>query len=81
MLFKLDKHQLPQKKAKVEFHTCRGYRPKNGNYYRFSKENPSSLGSPAAKTECESRLLEFFVVFDDCPITELTPFDSFDSFS
>jgi hypothetical protein len=33
----------------------------------FSKENPSSLSSPAAKTECGARLLDFFVVFDDCP--------------
>jgi hypothetical protein len=58
---KLDKHQLPQKKAKVEFHTCRGYRLKNGHYYRFSQENPSSLGSPAAKTEWGARLLDFLL--------------------
>jgi hypothetical protein len=47
--------------------SCRGYRPKNGYYYRFLKENLSSLGSPAAKTECGAQLLDFFVVFDDCP--------------
>jgi hypothetical protein len=58
---------LPQKKAKIEFDTCRGYRPKNGSYYRFSKENPSSFGSPAAKTECGARFLNFFVVFGDYP--------------
>jgi hypothetical protein len=32
-----------------------------------SKENSSSLSSPDAITECGFRLLDFVVVFDDCP--------------
>jgi hypothetical protein len=43
---------------------CQGYRPRNGYYYRFSKENPGSLSSHAASTEYLARLLDFFVVFD-----------------
>jgi hypothetical protein len=31
---------------------CRGYRPENGYFYRFLKENLSSLSSPATRTEC-----------------------------
>jgi hypothetical protein len=44
---------------------CQGYRPRNGYFYRSlrnGKEVPSSSSSPA---ECEARLLDFFVVFDD----------------
>jgi hypothetical protein len=48
----------------------RGYRPRNGYYYRFSKENPRSLSSPAVITECVARLLDFFFVFDDFAIKE-----------
>jgi hypothetical protein len=58
---------------------CRGYRPKNGYYYRFSKENPSSFDSPAAKTEFGAGPLDFFVVFDDCP-SKKAPLKKLDQF-
>jgi hypothetical protein len=33
-------------------------------YYRFLRENPSSLSWPATRTECVARLVDFFVVFN-----------------
>jgi hypothetical protein len=38
----------------------------NGNQYRFLKENPCFLSSPAIRIEFGARLLNFPAVFDDC---------------